>query len=77
VCHCDSTWSAAPKQPQPVTVTLWGSGQVYREFLHVADMTDAWVQIMQNVEAPTLYDEMPQIPLKDGIKMDYRKYDGQ
>jgi len=36
----------------PTTITLWGSGQVYREFLHVDDMADACVYVMENVDAP-------------------------
>lgn len=34
-----------------VTVTLWGTGEVYREFLHVDDFADACVFLMENVNA--------------------------
>jgi len=34
------------------SVTLWGTGQVFREFLHVDDMADACVYVMENVDAP-------------------------
>jgi len=33
------------------TVTLWGTGNVYREFLHADDVADAAVYFMQNVSA--------------------------
>jgi len=34
------------------SVTLWGTGQVFREFLHVDDMAAACVYVMENVDAP-------------------------
>jgi GDP-L-fucose synthase len=33
-----------------VTITLWGSGAPYREFLHVDDLADACTLLMQNVD---------------------------
>ncbi|NUU99642.1 epimerase [Marinitoga sp. 1154] len=33
------------------SITLWGSGNVYREFLYVEDMADACVYLMKNIEA--------------------------
>ena len=35
---------------QPVTITLWGTGKPFREFLYVDDMADACVFVMQNVD---------------------------
>ena len=35
---------------QPVTITLWGTGTPYREFLYVDDLADACVFVMGNVE---------------------------
>lgn len=32
-------------------VTVWGTGEVYREFMHVYDLADACVYIMENVDA--------------------------
>lgn len=32
-------------------VTLWGTGEVYREFLHVDDLAEACVFLMENIEA--------------------------
>jgi GDP-L-fucose synthase len=34
-----------------VSLTLWGSGEVYREFLYVDDLTDACVFLMENINA--------------------------
>jgi GDP-L-fucose synthase len=34
---------------QPVTITLWGSGNPYREFLYVDDLADACIFLMQKV----------------------------
>jgi len=53
-----------------IVIKLWGSGSPYREFLHVNDMADACVHIMQNVEAHTLYDEMQQTHINIGTGID-------
>ncbi|MCF7807262.1 MAG: GDP-L-fucose synthase [Candidatus Marinimicrobia bacterium] len=37
-------------------VEVWGSGNPMREFLHVDDMADACIHIMENVHAEELYD---------------------
>jgi GDP-L-fucose synthase len=34
----------------PVTITLWGTGNPYREFLYVDDLADACVFLMNNVD---------------------------
>jgi GDP-L-fucose synthase len=39
------------------TVEIWGTGKPMREFLHVDDMADACMYIMNSVDAPELYDE--------------------
>jgi GDP-L-fucose synthase len=41
-----------PSTPSRVTVTLWGSGEVFREFLHVDDLADACVFLMFNLHTP-------------------------
>ena len=33
------------------SITLWGTGEVYREFLYVDDMADACVYLMKNINA--------------------------
>jgi GDP-L-fucose synthase len=37
-----------------VSVTIWGSGEVYREFLYVDDLADACVYLMENVDAEVM-----------------------
>jgi GDP-L-fucose synthase len=39
-----------PSSHFSVTITLWGSGKPYREFLYVDDVADACVFIMNNIE---------------------------
>lgn len=53
-----------------VAVTLWGTGNVYREFLHVDDMADACVHTMNNVSAHKLYTEMGQTHINIGTGID-------
>ncbi|MEA3448980.1 MAG: GDP-L-fucose synthase, partial [Bacteroidota bacterium] len=65
----DSQISNSPEH-QSVTLTLWGSGQVYREFLHVDDMADACVHIMEQVEAKRLYDDMRETHINIGTGED-------
>ncbi|WP_460178033.1 GDP-L-fucose synthase family protein [Thermodesulfovibrio hydrogeniphilus] len=43
----------------PVTVVLWGTGNVYREFLHVDDLADAAVYLMKNVDADKMKEISP------------------
>ncbi len=53
-----------------VSVTLWGTGNVYREFLHVEDMADACVYIMENIEASTLYKDLGETHINIGTGID-------
>lgn len=39
---------------QLTTVTLWGTGSPYREFLHVDDLADACLFLMENINASDL-----------------------
>jgi nucleoside-diphosphate-sugar epimerase len=59
----------------PVIITLWGSGQVFREFLHVDDMTSACYFVMQHIDAPKLYDELKISQLNIGSGMDLTIFD--
>ena len=43
----------AKEQGQP-HVTLWGTGSVYREFLHVDDLAEACLFLMENYDSPEL-----------------------
>jgi len=54
----------------PTSVTLWGTGNVYREFLYVDDMADACVHIMQNVSSNKLYNELKQTHINIGTGID-------
>lgn len=44
----------------PVNITLWGSGKVYREFMHVDDMAEACVMLMRPSKPTNI------IPIRDG-----------
>jgi len=37
-----------------VSLTIWGSGKVYREFLYVDDLADACVYLMESIDAPDM-----------------------
>jgi len=53
-----------------VSISLWGTGNVYREFLHVDDMADACVHIMQNVSSQKLYNQLNQTHINIGSGID-------
>jgi GDP-L-fucose synthase len=55
---------------QPVIVHLWGTGKVYREFLHVNDMADACVYILNNLDANHLYNKLKQTHVNIGTGED-------
>ena len=42
------------KQKAQPAVTLWGTGNVYREFLHVDDLAQACFFLMENYDSPEL-----------------------
>ncbi len=42
------------KEKQQKSMTLWGTGKVYREFLHVDDLAEACVFMMENYNSPEL-----------------------
>lgn len=42
------------KNSSEVKITLWGTGNVYREFLHVDDMAEACVYLIENINADEL-----------------------
>jgi GDP-L-fucose synthase len=46
----NSSKHMAPSTQHSVTITLWGTGKPFREFLYVDDMADACVFVMKNVE---------------------------
>ena len=56
--------------PASIKVTLWGSGGVYREFLHVDDMAEACIYIMQKVDSTRLYNAMRRTHINIGTGKD-------
>ena len=44
------TTHLTPRTSHPVTISLWGTGTPYREFLYVEDLADACVFILQNID---------------------------
>ncbi len=57
-------------KPSPVSVSLWGTGKVFRELLHVEDMADACVYVMEKVDAKTLYNDLRQTHINIGTGTD-------
>ena len=53
-----------------IVLTLWGSGEVFREFLHVDDMAEACIHVMQNVSANELYINLNQTHINIGTGKD-------
>ncbi len=51
-------------------ITLWGTGNVFREFLHVDDMADACIFTMLNVESQKLYVDLQQTHINIGTGID-------
>jgi GDP-L-fucose synthase len=50
IISAPSTQHPAPSGRQPVTISLWGSGNPYREFLYVDDLAEACVFVMTDVD---------------------------
>ncbi|MCX6267596.1 MAG: GDP-L-fucose synthase [Bacteroidetes bacterium] len=46
--------SSVTRHASRVTLTLWGTGQVFREFLHVDDMASACVKILEELNTEDL-----------------------
>ncbi len=49
------------KNDNKVEIALWGSGKPYREFMHVNDMSDACIHIMNNVDFEDLSKDMDEV----------------
>lgn len=67
ISHDPSTGGTRTEQ---VTVTLWGTGEVFREFMHVDDMAGACVYIMQEVNAEKLYNDLGKTHINIGTGKD-------
>jgi len=61
-----------PHHNSNVSVTVWGSGEVYREFLHVDDLADACVHLMENIDAEVMGRLCPDYFLNVGTGLDIK-----
>lgn len=52
------------------SVTLWGTGNIFREFLHVDDMAAASIHIMKTISAHQLYNELSESHINIGTGID-------
>ncbi len=52
--HASPVTSNVAHPSSHVTLTLWGTGQVYREFLHVDDMAAACLKIIEEINTEDL-----------------------
>jgi GDP-L-fucose synthase len=59
-----------PMDQVRASVTLWGSGMVFREFLHVEDMADACAYLMKTLSADQLYNQLNQTHVNIGTGED-------
>ena len=51
-------------------VQIWGTGKAKREFMHVDDMADACLHVLENLEAKDLYDQnISQINIGSGFEI--------
>jgi GDP-L-fucose synthase len=48
---------SSPRDRDKVVVELWGTGRPFREFLHVDDMAEACLFVMNHVDADEIYDK--------------------
>jgi GDP-L-fucose synthase len=47
--------NAQEREREHITVEIWGTGKPYREFLHVDDMAEACLFVMNHIDAERLY----------------------
>ncbi|MDP1623915.1 MAG: GDP-L-fucose synthase [Bacteroidales bacterium] len=57
--HASRVTRHASPVTTPVTLTLWGTGQVFREFMHVNDMAAACIKIMEEINMDDLVTRHP------------------
>ncbi len=55
---------------QEVSIDNWGTGNVFREFLHVDDMAEACIHIMNHISSQKLYVELKQTHINIGTGID-------
>ena len=54
-----SSQNEGDKTLKPVDVLLWGSGKVYREFLHVDDMAAASIHVLKELDVKSIAAQVP------------------
>lgn len=57
------------------SLTVWGSGEVYREFLYVEDLAEACIYIMKNIDADKMRKINPDYFLNIGTGVDIKLKD--
>ncbi|EKF50183.1 nucleoside-diphosphate-sugar epimerase [Thermosipho africanus H17ap60334] len=57
---------------EPNLVTLWGTGEAYREFLYVDDLADAIIFLIENVNAHDIKEMSPDLILNIGYGEDIK-----
>ncbi len=55
-----------------VEIKLWGTGEVYREFLHVDDFAEICIQIFNKIDAKKLYVDLKQAQINVGTGKDLK-----
>jgi GDP-L-fucose synthase len=58
--YADGAHHLATSNQLPVTISLWGTGSPYREFLYVDDLTYACVFLMENIDFKDLIGNISQ-----------------
>jgi len=53
----DASSRSLAHSPSRSSVTLWGTGSVFREFLHVDDLANACVFVMENIDMNDFYNK--------------------
>jgi len=69
--HVSPLTSHVARFTSHVSLTLWGSGEVYREFLYVDDLADACIFMMENVNAKDFHTLPPTVTATDTVPNDY------
>jgi len=60
--------SAGPQTATPVSISLWGTGSPYREFLYVDDLAEACVYVMNHVDFNDLKATTPESSVPSALR---------
>jgi GDP-L-fucose synthase len=63
----DQSRQQATSNKQPISLTLWGTGSPYREFLYADDLADACVFLMQNIDFKDLIASSTSSPVPSAL----------